>query len=112
MRDEILYMIQRYENKIRGLEAGIEEAGERERDMLIARREAYRLEIIPDLKRILESIPEPKTATIWMKFPGDDEEYEYGTYPFNTAAEKNNVNEIALTVQQERDCQVEVRVNE
>lgn len=112
MRDEILYMIQRYENKIRGLEASIEEADGTERDMLIGRKEAFRLEMIKDLKRLLELVPEPKTATILMKFPGDDEEYEYGTYAFNTAAEKNSVNEKAMMVRRERECQVEVRVNE
>ena len=54
MRDEILYLIARYQNKLRGLDAHIEKADGREKDMLIARREAYRLEMIPDLKRILK----------------------------------------------------------
>ncbi len=112
MREEILYMIERYQNKIRGLEASIEEADGTERDMLIGRKEAFRVEMIKDLKRLLELAPAPKTATIWMRFPGDDEEYQYGTYAFNTTAEKNSVNGLAMRVRKERECQVEVRVNE
>lgn len=54
MREKILYLIERYQNKIRGLEASIEEADGTERDMLIGRKEAFRLEMIPDLKRLLE----------------------------------------------------------
>ncbi len=111
MRDEILYMIQRYENKIRGLEAGIEEAGERERDMLVARLGVYRLEVIPDLKRMLRKCPKENKADIIMIFDG--EEYPYGCdYDYTTAEEKNHVNELAMQIRKERGCQVEVRVNE
>lgn len=58
MRDEILYMITRYQNKIRGLEASIAETDGAEKYMLMARREAYRLEVIPDFKRLLEQCNE------------------------------------------------------
>lgn len=34
----------------------------------------------------------------------DDEEYVYGTYPFNTNVEKNKVNELAMIIRDERDC--------
>lgn len=34
----------------------------------------------------------------------DDEEYVYGTYPFNTNVEKNKVNELAIKIRDERDC--------
>ena len=35
----------------------------------------------------------------------DGEEYAYGTYPFKTAEEKNRVNELAMQIRAERDCQ-------
>ena len=34
----------------------------------------------------------------------DDEEYAYGTYPFNTSTEKDKVNELAMIIRDERDC--------
>ena len=34
----------------------------------------------------------------------DDEEYVYGTYSFNTSAEKNKVNELAMIIRDEREC--------
>ena len=111
MRDEILYLISREQNEARGLAAKIEEESDGlEKEILKARKYTYEMKMIKDLKRLLES--ETKTATILMKFPGDEEEYEYGTYAFNTAAEKNSVNEKAMMVRRERECQVEVRVNE
>lgn len=113
IREEILMQIRRYENCVRGLDGSIaEETDERDKEQLMARRWTYVQEMIPTLKRLLELCPANKTATIIMKFPGDDEEYEYGTYAFNTAAEKNSVNEKAMMVRRERECQVEVRVNE
>lgn len=39
----------------------------------------------------------------------DDEEYVYGTYPFNTNAEKDKVNELAMIIRDERDCFVYVK---
>lgn len=54
MKDEILYLIAHYQNKVRGLEMSIAEADGTEKYMLMARKEAYRLEVIPDLKRLLE----------------------------------------------------------
>lgn len=39
----------------------------------------------------------------------DDEEYVYGTYPFNSIEEKNKVNELALKISSERDCQTYVK---
>lgn len=108
MRDEILYMIQRYENKIRGLESGIEEAGERERDILVTRLGVYRLEVLPDLKRMLKKCPVEHKADIIMIFDG--EEFPYGRgYAYTTAAEKDKVNELAMHLRKERGCQVEVR---
>lgn len=41
-------------------------------------------------------------AKIIMVF--DDEEYAYGTYPFNTIEEKNKVNELAMKIRDERCC--------
>ena len=114
IRDEILVLIARYENKVRGIENSIAEAeryGEtRDTLMLVSRREAYRLDMIPDLKRLLELAPERKTASIIQKFDG--EEYVYGTYDFNTSGEKCRVNELALQLRHEKFCDVEVRVNE
>lgn len=37
------------------------------------------------------------------------EEYEYGTYPFKTAEEKNRVNELAMQVRKERECETYVK---
>lgn len=45
-------------------------------------------------------------AKIIMVFDG--EEYEYGTYPFNTNEERNKVNELAIRIRQERSCQTYV----
>lgn len=110
MRNEILYMIQRYQNRVRGLEQSIAEAEhETDRMMLIARKGAYELDMIPDLKRLLEKLPEPKQAKIIMRFDGDDDEYEYGTYSFTTPQERNYVNGLALQIRREHGCQVEVR---
>ena len=47
-----------------------------------------------------------------MKFAGDDELYEFGTYDFNTPGERVRVNELAMQLRYERHCEVEVRVNE
>lgn len=114
IRDEILVLIARYENKVRGIEGTIAEEeryGETvNSNMLAARKEAYRLDMIPDLKRLLELAPERKTASIIQKFDG--EEYVYGTYDFNTNGEKCRVNELALQLRHEKFCDVEVRVNE
>lgn len=41
-------------------------------------------------------------ASIIMVFDG--EEYEYGTYPFDTNAEKDKVNELAMQIRDERGC--------
>lgn len=41
-------------------------------------------------------------ARIMMIFP--EGSYEYGTYLFNTDAEKNRVNEIAMQIREERGC--------
>ena len=55
MREEILTMIYRYQNRVRGLEQTIAEAEhETDRMMLIARKGAYELDMIPDLKRLLQ----------------------------------------------------------
>ena len=50
-------------------------------------------------------------ASIIMVFDG--EEYVYGTYPFNTNAEKDKVNELAMQIRDERACGIYVsEVNE
>ncbi len=36
-------------------------------------------------------------------------ESQYGTYDFNTDAEKNRVNELAIKIGEERECQTFVR---
>lgn len=46
-------------------------------------------------------------ATIMMVF--DDGEYPYGTYNFNTENERNFVNELAMKIGNERDCQTYVK---
>lgn len=38
-----------------------------------------------------------------------DEEYVYGTYPFNTSAEKNKVNELAMKIRDERECCIYIK---
>ncbi len=55
IHEEILMLIRRYENMVRGLEGSIaEETKEPDRSILIARKEAYRLDVIPRLKNLLE----------------------------------------------------------
>ena len=39
----------------------------------------------------------------------DDEEYVYGTYPFDTDVEKNKVNELAMQIRKEREVETYVR---
>ena len=39
----------------------------------------------------------------------DGEEYIYGTYPFGTDVEKNKVNNLAIKIRDERECEVYVR---
>ena len=73
IREEILMQIRRYENCVRGLDGSIaEETDERDKEQLMARRWTYVQEMIPTLKRLLELCPANKTATIIMKFAGDD----------------------------------------
>lgn len=47
-------------------------------------------------------------ATIYMSFDGDPDEYPYGTYAFNTHAEMNRVNELAIKIRDERDCDIRI----
>lgn len=54
MRDEILFLIARYQNEARGLSASIEEAEGLEKDILKARLYTYEIKMIPDLKRLLK----------------------------------------------------------
>lgn len=55
MREEILSMIHRYQNRVHGLDQSIAEArSETDTLMLIARKNAYTLDMIPDLKRLLQ----------------------------------------------------------
>lgn len=113
IREEILMQIRRYENCVRGLDGSIaEEPDERDKEQLMARRWTYVQEMIPTLKRLLELCPANKTATIIMKFPGDDEEYPFGTFDFNTPLERRYVNEQAMQIRNDRFCETEVRVNE
>lgn len=113
IREEILMQIRRFENCVRGLDGSIaEEPDEKDKEQLMARRWTYAQEMIPTLKRLLELCPGDKTATIIMKFAGDDEEYPFGTYDFNTPGERIRVNELAMQLRYERHCEVEVRVNE
>lgn len=39
----------------------------------------------------------------------DGEEYVYGTYPFDTDAEKTKVNDLALKIRNERECDTYVK---
>lgn len=113
IREEILMQIRRYENCVRGLDGSIaEEPDERDKEQLMSRRWTYVQEMIPTLKRLLELCPASKTATIIMKFPGDDEEYPFGTFDFNTPLERRYVNEMAMQIRNDRFCETEVRVNE
>ena len=54
MRDEILFLIARYQNEARGLSASIKEADGLEKDILKARLYTYEMKMIPDLKRLLK----------------------------------------------------------
>lgn len=113
IREEILLQIRRYENCVRGLDGSIaEEPDERDKEQLMARRWTYVQEMIPTLKRLLELCPANKTATIIMKYAGDDEEYPFGTFDFNTPLERRYVNEQAMQIRNDRFCETEVRVNE
>lgn len=113
IREEILMQIRRFENCVRGLDGSIaEETDERDKEQLMARRWTYVQEMIPTLKRLLELCPVDKKATIIMKFDGDDEEYPFGTFDFNTPLERRYVNEQAMQIRNDRFCETEVRVNE
>ena len=113
IREEILMQIRLYENCVRGLDGSIaEEPDERDKEQLMARRWTYVQEMIPTLKRLLEMCPANKTATIIMKFAGDDEEYPFGTFDFNTPLERRYVNEMAMQIRNDRFCETEVRVND
>lgn len=113
IREEILMQIRRFENCVRGLDGSIaEETDEQDKEQLMSRRWTYVQEMIPTLKRLLELCPVNKTATIIMKFAGDDEWYEFCTYDFNTPGERVRVNELAMQLRYERHCETEVRVNE
>ena len=113
IREEILLQIRRYENCVRGLDGSIaEETDERDKEQLMSRRWTYVQEMIPTLKRLLELCPVDKTATIIMKYAGDDEEYPFGTFDFNTPLERRYVNEMAMQIRNDRFCETEVRVNE
>lgn len=46
-------------------------------------------------------------ATIIMVF--EDGEYPYGTYNFNTEDEQKFVNDLAMKIRNERDCQTYVK---
>lgn len=106
MKEAIEYLIRHYEGMVNTLNNQIAaEENETDRLMLISRKNAYELDIIPDLKKILKS--ENKQATIWMKFK--EGEYPYGTYDCNTAGEIARINEIAIKIKEERGCEVEVR---
>ena len=112
IREEILMQIRRYENCVRGLDGSIaEETDERDKEQLMARRWTYAQEMIPTLKRLLELCQANKTATIIMKYAGDDEEYPFGTFDFNTPLERRYVNEMAMQIRNDRFCETEVRVN-
>lgn len=47
------------------------------------------------------------TAKIIMVVDG--EEYEYGTYPFETSEQKEKVNVLAMKIRDERKCQTYVK---
>ena len=40
----------------------------------------------------------------------DGEEYEYGTFHFNSDSERNRINELAMKIREERDCPTYVDV--
>lgn len=54
IRDEILFLIARYQNEVRGLSGAIdEETDEMANNILKARKYTYEMKMIPDLKRLL-----------------------------------------------------------
>lgn len=112
LREEILMLIHRYENKVRGIDGSIAEAGAHGEDvgMLVSRKNAYTLDMIPDLKRLLELVPESKKAEIVKKFPDTNEEVLWGTYDYNTTLERLYVNELAMRIRHEQFCETEVRI--
>jgi len=115
IREEILMTLHRYENKVRGIECSIKEAAAlRHGDdigMLTSRKNAYTMDMIPDLKRLLELVPVSRTATIVLKFPETGEEVEWGTFDYNTPGEKARVNEMAMQMRYDRHTDTEVRIN-
>lgn len=55
IRDEILFLIARYQNEVRGLSGAIdEETDEMAKNILKARLYTYEMKMIPDLKRLLK----------------------------------------------------------
>lgn len=52
-------------------------------------------------------------ATIYMKFKEDrSKRYPYGTYPYDTPTEKCYVNELAMRVRDERQCEIDIDKHE
>lgn len=54
-------------------------------------------------------------ATIVMRFWNPDNtynDYQYGTYPFETNEQKNKVNEISAQLMRDRDCDVYLEESE
>mgnify|MGYP003463671991 FL=1 len=49
-------------------------------------------------------------AAIIMVFDG--EEYDYGTYPFDTNEEQKRVNDLAIKIRDERGCSTYVKAVE
>ena len=113
---EIQNLIDHYTDLVQELNRAIGVASSRGHSFgdLIAKKTAYESEMLPDLRSLLKIaeirqtsyLPNQK-AQIVLK--DEDGEHIHGTYDFNTNAEKNAVNELAMRLRDARKMGVEVR---
>lgn len=81
---------------------------------LIAKKVVYESEMLPDLRSLLK-VAEARQSSylpaeqVQIVIKSDDGETVYGTYPYNTAGERNYANELAMKIRDERGMGVEVR---
>ena len=113
---EIQNLIDHYTDLIQELNRaiGVASAKGHSYGELLTKKNAYESEMLPDLRSLLKIaeirqtsyLPNQK-AQIVLK--DEDGEHIHGTYDFNTNAEKNAVNELAMRLRDARKMGVEVR---
>ena len=116
LQSELNNMIEHYEDLVQELNRAIGVASAKGHSFgdLIAKKYAYETEMLPDLRSLLKIAEARQTSYLPNKqaqivLKDEDGEHVYGTYDFNTSAEKNAVNELAMRLRDARKMGVEVR---